>query len=551
MTKQHSLFLRTSTITLAMCSLLNACSNTPEKDTVDAENPASPQGNEVVQNPNRPQGQNGPPNGHKGLHNSTTQNPMTANKNGPPGMPGMSASEDLTGSWNEGLSMDNIFESTSQQVSNCPDNDGDGFKDARFCGEILPIDQVDCDDQNPTVTPKTERYVKSGRFIMGSVSTHAGKDESPVHLVEVSGYCLDVQEVRSLDFAKWISTEKITLSGSDIRNFTNNVLEDGRGNFPVEGVTWQEANAYCTWKGQSLPTEAQWEKAARGGCELGKDPQKCDEDDLRAYPWGNDMPTCENSNHQVSSGGMPQLCVSDTLADNLKNGVGPYGHEHLAGNVWEYVVDIWHPSVYSAASIRQNPKGPKPQNQGQTDVHVLRGGGWNTFSTNMRAANRFHDLILGSASGFRCARSFVEGNFDNVEPLVYSSIEGVIQSSKPLNGRAMYVTAFDAADADAQGMLAPGRSPIAEIKLTPNGQNSQSFAMDLPNGTYILSAALDAGGGAQKDAYVSASGSGGFGKAQQNPVTLDQNRSDIVINLQLAPIGGPMPANKLPSPKKP
>ena len=71
----------------------------------------------------------------------------------------------------------------------------------------------------------------------------------------------------------------------------------------------------------------------------------------------------------------------------------------------------------------------------------------------MRVANRFHDLIMGSASGFRCARSFVEQVHDDVEPLVFASVEGTISSTKALTGRALYVTAFDANDADSRGML--------------------------------------------------------------------------------------------------
>ena len=83
-----------------------------------------------------------------------------------------------------------------------------------------------------------------------------------------------------------------------------------RNDHPAEGVTWKEANDYCNAKGQSLPTEAQWEKAARGGCELGDDANMCDPTDLRAYPWGNDAPTCELANHQLSASGLPKLCVS-------------------------------------------------------------------------------------------------------------------------------------------------------------------------------------------------------------------------------------------------
>ena len=189
-------------------------------------------------------------------------------------------------------------------------------------------------------------------------------------------------------------------------------IEPNREDHPAEGVTWKEAYDFCVTNGKSLPTEAQWEKAARGGCELGDDATKCDPSDLRAYPWGNDTPSCELANHQLSASGLPKLCVSNTqTADELPQGTGPYGHTHLAGNIWEYVADVWHPTVYST-EMRSNPAGVQ-----SGDVHVLRGGGWNTFSTNMRAANRFHDLVMGSASGFRCARSFVKQEYDDVEPL--------------------------------------------------------------------------------------------------------------------------------------
>lgn len=153
-----------------------------------------------------------------------------------------------------------------------------------------------------------------------------------------------------------------------------------------------------------------------------------------------------------------------------------------------------------------------------------------------RVANRFHDLIMGSASGFRCARSFTEQVYDEVEPLVFASVEGTISSTKPLSGRALYVTAFDANDADSRGMLIPGRSPVAEARLKPNNETTQSFSLNLPHGKYILSAALDAGTGAKKEDYVSASGSGGFGHAKENPIAVDSAVTDIHIELRSAPM---------------
>ncbi len=468
-----------------------------------------------------------------------TQNGPPQLKNGPafPNMPGMSALEDLRSSWRDELAISWTVSTTND----CPDLDGDGLFDAKIspCGEIHPVDKLDCDDSDPNIGITQEIYVPAGYFLMGSASSHAGADESPVEAVWLDGYCLDRNELANKDFARWLKKENRQPKGPDIRNFKDGIADPSRNEYPAEGVTWEEAHDYCQAQGKSLPTEAQWEKAARGGCELGSDSTQCDEADLRAYPWGNEKaPSCELANHQVSAAGMPKLCISDTqLPDDLSAGNGPYGHTHLAGNVWEYVADSWHPKIYS--KNRRNPAGPK-----SGDVHVLRGGGWNTFSTNMRVANRFHDLVMGSAAGFRCARSFTKQVFDDIDPLVLTPVKGSIQASKDLQGRAIYVTAFDANDADKNGMLAPGRSPIAEIRLTPNNTKQQDFEILLPkDGKYILSAALDAGTGGQKDEYVSASGSGGFGKAKQNPITVDAPLNGITIEMQFAPTGGPRPAN--------
>ena len=451
---------------------------------------------------------------------------------------GSSPTEDLESSWNPTLSVDATGPQKSKPNA-CPDEDGDGFVNAKLCGDWIETTQADCDDQDASVTPSTERYVPSGRFIMGSASSHAGADESPVHIVELSGYCIDVDETSVTSFTSWLTKTNRSPEGKDIRSILVEkdglTIEDGRAEHPAEGATWTEAKDFCAAQGKALPTEAQWEKAARGGCELGTDPTKCDPEDLRAYPWGSDTPSCELANHQLSTSGLPTLCVSNTvLPVELSTGTGPYGHRHLAGNVWEYVADVWHPSVYTE-ELRTNPAGPK-----SGDFHVLRGGGWNTFSTNMRVANRFHDLVMGSASGFRCARSFVQQQFDDVEPLIFSTLEGTISSTRPLKGRALYVTAFDANDADSKGMLFPGRSPIAEVRLTPNNDTSQPFSLNLPLGSYIISAALDAGTGANKDDYVSASGSGGFGHAKENPITVQSPVKDIKIVLRFDPkMGAP------------
>ena len=421
---------------------------------------------------------------------------------------------------------------------NCPDADGDGYKSAKHCGDALEASLADCDDTDPAITPQNERYVPSGLVMLGSESEHAGADEQPAHIVMLSGYCLDVNEVSTKSWVSWLKQSGRKAQGKDVRNLTETgELESGREDHPAEGVTWKEANEYCAARDQLLPTEAQWEKAARGGCERG-DSERCEESELLPYPWGSDAPTCAFANHQLSTSFPPSLCHSDTVKSAQSAKLGPYGHRHLAGNVWEFVADVWHPETYadrakkSASQLILNPQGPTPQ---ADSFHVLKGGGWNTFSTNMRAANRFHDLVLGSATGFRCARSFTEQSFEDIPLLKQSTVSGTIISGSALKGRAMYVSAFDARDADSQGRMAPGRSPMAELRLVPNGQKQQDFSMQLPHGSYIISAALDGGTGAKKEDYVAASGSGGFGHANENPVRVTEAAPSITISLRPPP----------------
>lgn len=467
-----------------------------------------------------------------------TRNPPSKMQNQQAGanqkIAGLSKSEDLQSSWKNDLDVSfDVLSSSKSEISDCGDQDGDGFFDVATC-PWLSSSEGDCDDNDPSVTPKTEIWIAKSPFVMGSESDHAGSDEKPIHVVSMDGYCLDKYEVRVGAFAQFVRETNRKLQGSDLRSMSKDgTVENGRENHPIEGVTFEEARDYCISKGKRLPTEAEFEKASRGGCELGSDSQKCDREDLRAYPWGNTAPTCQLANHQLSTEIFPKLCVSDTLeVDDSKGQIGPYGHFHLSGNVWEYALDYWHPNVYASKKRRQNPAGVK-----KGTIHVLRGGGWNTFSTNMRSANRFHDLVMGSASGFRCVRSSVQLQYDDIEPLELVLFEGEIQAGELniLQGRAMYVSVFDAADADEKGMVAPGRSPVAEVKIQPNKKSSQKFEIEVPKGrTYFISAALDGGSGAQKDNYVSASGSGGFGRVERE-IAGTENQKNLQIVLQKPP----------------
>jgi len=228
-------------------------------------------------------------------------------------------------------------------------------------------------------------YVPAGDFLMGSTDSdpQAQSDEKPQHRVSLDAYWIDRTEVTNAMYALCVSAGACqppgnTSSYTRINYYGNSQYAD----YPVIYVDWKNAQAYCGWVGRRLPTEAEWEKAARGT-------------DGRIYPWGNGSPSSSLLNYNFDFG-------NTTVVGNYPSGASPYGALDMAGNVWEWVAD-WYDSSYYANSPSSNPTGPA---LGQ--YRVLRGGSWNYEKEYVRSAGRNWDgpAVSGGFIGFRCALAF-------------------------------------------------------------------------------------------------------------------------------------------------
>jgi formylglycine-generating enzyme required for sulfatase activity len=221
-------------------------------------------------------------------------------------------------------------------------------------------------------------YVPAGGFTMGS--DDGDPDERPVHTVYLDAFYIDQTEVTNAMYAKCVDDNNCAppayTSSSTRDNYFGNSEYD---NYPVIYVNWDQATAYCRWAGRRLPTEAEWEKAARGTEEL-------------THPWGEGI-DCDKANYNNS-------CVGDTApVREHSSGISPYGAHDMAGNVWEWVND-WYGETYYRNSPPSNPLGP---DSGQ--YRVLRGGSWDLQLYIVRSADR--DFVDQSDTvgdfGFRCA----------------------------------------------------------------------------------------------------------------------------------------------------
>jgi formylglycine-generating enzyme required for sulfatase activity len=259
-------------------------------------------------------------------------------------------------------------------------------------------------------------HIPAGEFEMGNNSREGwDNDESPLHTVYLDDFYIDQYEVTNQLFADFLNDQDNQTEGHAAWFDTDD--EDARihhlngewkadsdfENHPVVEVTWYGARAYCEWDKKRLPTEAEWEKAARGT-------------EGNIYPWGNefDSSLANGDDEKIEDAYLipctPSCCDGyDRTASvgSFPGGISPYWVHDMAGNVWEWVYDYYKENYYSH-SPSTNPIAESETGDASWVPRVLRGGSWNDYSVySLRSSNRASDLPNTSTYniGFRCAAS--------------------------------------------------------------------------------------------------------------------------------------------------
>ena len=235
--------------------------------------------------------------------------------------------------------------------------------------------------------------VPAGEFVMGmkaeaaydqclEYSDHCRlenfTDAEPVHQVNLDAFFMDQFEVTQEDFQACVQAGRCR-SNKKFEGF------DGPRQ-PAVGVGWEDAKSYCAWAGKRLPTEAEWEKAARGP-------------EGREYPWGKEGASCEYA--VMSDGGQGCGKKKTWEVGSKPAGASAYGALDMAGNVWEWVADSYDKNYYRQSQAR-NPTGPK-----RGESRVLRGGSWRSEAWDLHPSYRMWTLpaLRFYNTGFRCALS--------------------------------------------------------------------------------------------------------------------------------------------------
>jgi len=252
------------------------------------------------------------------------------------------------------------------------------------------IELVDGFTRTSEIDGMTLVYISAGKFIMGPSSTDRNidiADELPQHEIYLDTFWIDQTEVSNGQYELCVAAGVCT-SPSNRFSYSGRVYfgNPDYDDYPVLFVSWYDAEKYCQWAGRRLPSEAEWEKAARGAT-----PSE------RIYPWGNLLPDCTRANY---GGCSPH---GDTEAvRSYPDGASPYDVLNMIGNAWEWVND-WYMSDYYQESPETNPLGPDHGN-----YKVLRGGGWLSEEANSLRVSARYFKVPGKSEwsdiGFRCAK---------------------------------------------------------------------------------------------------------------------------------------------------
>ncbi len=225
--------------------------------------------------------------------------------------------------------------------------------------------------------------IPAGAFTMGG-GPEGDFDEQPQRVIYLDAYYMDKYEVTNADYQRFAKMLKRPIPTIPVFEDDVNLLKGDKQ--PVVGVTWIDAFAYCKWASKRLPTEAEWEKAARG-------------ENGGSYPWG------DNYNPKLANGrGEEDGFKYSAPVGSFEQGRSPYGLYDMAGNVSEWVSD-WYDQFYYKTSPFKNPKGPAEPDINK--VLVYRGGSYNSSPHDLRASKRFggaHPERGESSVGIRCAR---------------------------------------------------------------------------------------------------------------------------------------------------
>ena len=246
------------------------------------------------------------------------------------------------------------------------------------------------------VLDSAEVFVPAGQFSMGCAPDlyreGCDTDTYPIHVVYLDAFFIDKTEVTNAQYDACVADgacrERLHCESETRPNYCS---ASQYANYPVIGVNWGRAVEYCTWTGKRLPTEAEWEKAARGT-------------DMRKHPWGDDAATCERLNFMSGVWLHYEHCVGDTVpVDSYPNSASPYGALNMSGNVSEWVND-WYERFYYYTSPYFNPQGPDITVKRE---HLVRGGSWTDNARSITALVRLDESEIYKTKriGIRCARS--------------------------------------------------------------------------------------------------------------------------------------------------